>query len=420
MSAFDKIIGYDDIKKELIRFCDVLKNSEKYSKLGVTLPRGILLYGDPGMGKTMMAKAFIDEVGCKTYLIRKDKPDGDFTNKIRETFEEARKNDLSIVFLDDLDKFANEDDIHKDAEEYITVQACIDDSRDSNLFVIATANRMISLPDSLIRVGRFDKQIAITFPRMKDAEKIIKHFLNGKSVSEEVDSYEIARIMDRNSCACLETVINDAGINAGFAGRVTIEKEDIIEACMRFLYGAPPCSEERDEKDKRLVAVHETGHALVGEILDPGSTTMVSIERYSGDIGGITLFHKGESFYLSKETMEHGVIRTLAGKAATEIIYGVSDTGCHRDLDNAFGTISEFIDNLCTMGFEAHRNGDDPSAFLLEKRDRLVASEMERYYQQAKKIIVENRRFFDKFVEELLIHKTLTYKEIQELRGTYA
>ena len=187
------------------------------------------------MGKTMMAKAFIDEAGCKTYLIRKDKPDGDFTNKIRETFEEARKNDLSIVLLDDMDKYANEDDTHRDAEEYITVQTCIDDSRDSNIFVIATANDKCCLPESLIRVGRFDKPIEINAPKLKDAEMIIKHFLDNKSVSEDIDPYEIARIMERSSCACLETVINDAGINAGFEGRATIEKTDIIEAYERFV-----------------------------------------------------------------------------------------------------------------------------------------------------------------------------------------
>ena len=112
MSAFDKVIGYDDIKLELTRLCDVLKNSKSYAELGVTLPRGILLYGEPGLGKTMMAKSFISEVGCKAYTIRKDKPDGDFTNIIRETFEQAKENELSIVFLDDMDKFANEDRIY--------------------------------------------------------------------------------------------------------------------------------------------------------------------------------------------------------------------------------------------------------------------------------------------------------------------
>ena len=147
---------------------------------------------------------------------------------------------------------------------------------------------------------------------------------------------------------------------------------------------------------------------------------MVSIERYMGGIGGITLFYRGDEYYLTKETMEHGVISDLAGKAATEIICGISDAGCHDDLDEAFSRVSEFIGSLCTMGFEGHADKGVSSTFILEWKDRFVASEMERYYQQAKKIIVENRSFVDKFVEELLVKKTLTYKEIQELKETYA
>ena len=127
MSAFDKVIGYENIKAELIRYCDVLKNREKYNRLGVQLPRGILLDGDPGLGKTLMAKCFIEECGLKYYLIRKDKPDGAFVDEIRSTFEKAKSDPIAIVFLDDMDKFANEDSNHRDAEEYVAVQAGIDE-----------------------------------------------------------------------------------------------------------------------------------------------------------------------------------------------------------------------------------------------------------------------------------------------------
>ena len=125
MKQFDQIIGYEDIKRELYRICDTMKNTEKYKKLGVTTPRGLLLCGEPGIGKTMMAMAFIEESGRKSYTIRKNKSDGDFVDVITETFEEAKKNAPSIVLLDDMDKFANEDVQHRDAEEYVTVQSCM-------------------------------------------------------------------------------------------------------------------------------------------------------------------------------------------------------------------------------------------------------------------------------------------------------
>ncbi|MBO5605924.1 MAG: ATP-binding protein, partial [Acidaminococcaceae bacterium] len=153
MSSFDKIIGYEDIKAELIRICDVVKNPEKYARLGVKMPRGIMLWGDPGLGKSLMAQCFIEESGCKPFIIRKDKPDGELVNVIREVFDKAKAQGRAIVVLDDLDKFANEDNQHPDAEEYVAVQACIDSCKDSDVFVFATANDTCCLPDSLLRSG---------------------------------------------------------------------------------------------------------------------------------------------------------------------------------------------------------------------------------------------------------------------------
>ncbi|MBR1623447.1 MAG: AAA family ATPase, partial [Pseudobutyrivibrio sp.] len=126
MNRFDEIIGYDNIKAEVRRYCDVLKNLDKYKALGVDTPRGLILYGDPGVGKSLMAKCLIDESGLKSYIVRKDKPDGEFITHIQEVFKQAKETAPSIIMLDDMDKFANEDDQHKDAEEYVAVQACID------------------------------------------------------------------------------------------------------------------------------------------------------------------------------------------------------------------------------------------------------------------------------------------------------
>ncbi|MCH5156236.1 MAG: AAA family ATPase, partial [Clostridiales bacterium] len=123
MSEFDKIIGYKDIKSELIRLCDIIRNGEKYKALGVTLSGGLLLDGDPGVGKTLMANCFIKESGRPAFVCRKNKPDGEFVNEIKKTFNEAAENAPSIILLDDMDKFANEDDNHKNAAEYVTVQS---------------------------------------------------------------------------------------------------------------------------------------------------------------------------------------------------------------------------------------------------------------------------------------------------------
>lgn len=417
MSAFDRIIGYDDIKLELARFASVLREPERYSKLGVTTPSGILLSGEPGLGKTLMAKCFITEAGCKAYTLRKDKPDGDFVNQIKETFEKA-KNDtdgIAIVFLDDMDKFANEDNMHCDAEEYVAVQSCIDDCKGCGVFVFATVNDRYCLPRSLMRAGRFDKVIEVEAPKGKEAEDIIRHFLEQKQIMGDIDIEEISRMMEGKSCAELETVINEAGIYAGYAGKDKIDQEDVIKSCMRMIFDALECMNPTDNGRIKNIAVHEAGHAVVSEILDPGSVTLVSVCGYSGSVEGLTKMHRLERRDVSKELQEHEVIGTLAGKAATEMVFGTADVGCNADMHKIFDAVMEFVDNNCTLGFETFE-GISSSQYLLEKKDRLVASEVERYYRIAKQIIVENRDFLDRVVDALLDHKTVTYRELQEIR----
>jgi cell division protease FtsH len=416
MSEFDKIIGYEDIKAELSRFADVLKEPEKYSKLGVNIPNGILLYGEPGVGKTLMAKCFIAETGCEFFTLRKEKPNGDFVKEIKDTYEAAKKEKgISIVFLDDMDKFANEDDDHKDAEEYVAVQSCIDDSKGSGVFTFATVNTKFCLPESLLRAGRFDKQIGVGIPKGKDAERIIEHFLNQKQVLDDIDVVEISRLMEDRSCAELETVINEAGIYAGFSGKKLIEQDDITKACMRVLFDSPECISQFDSKNDKYIAVHEAGHAVISEVLDPGSVTLVSICRYSGSVQGITNIHKPDDYKLSKELIENDIISTLGGKAAIEVVYGIADIGCYSDMVDVFGMVSSLVDDSCALGFETYTRRDS-SSYLRERKDRLVASEVNRYYQIAKRIIVENRPFIDAVTEALLDQKTVTYREMQRIR----
>jgi cell division protease FtsH len=277
MSEFDKVIGYEDIKLELKRYCDILKNPEKYRKLGVQTPRGVLMYGNPGLGKSLMAKCFIAESGRKVFTLRKNQSDGDFVNTIRETFEKAKQEAPCIVFLDDMDKFANEDREHPDAEEYVAVQAGIDECKGTEVFLLATVNDRRSLPDSLRRAGRFDKLIGFNNPTGEDAVKIIAHYLAEKQTVGDVNAEEVARLIEGKSCAELESAINEAGIYAGYDGREQIERKDIIKACMRVLFDAPELMNPKESVYTRHVAVHEAGHTVLAEILEPGSVNVVSI-----------------------------------------------------------------------------------------------------------------------------------------------
>ena len=417
MSEFDKIIGYADIKDELIRFCDVLKNFKEYKRMGVEIPRGILLYGKPGIGKTILAKSFIKESKVKSFTIRKDKHGGEFVNHIRNTFDKAKKEECAIVFLDDMDKFANEDEYHKDAEEYVVVQSCIDDCKGSNVFVLATANNIYCLPNSLMRAGRFDKIIRMTCPGGDDAKKIIKHFLSKKQVFGDIDIDDISSFLAGHSCAELEMVINEAGIYAVFDKRSKIEQRDIIKACMRLIFDVSESVENIDTNILKKIAVHESGHAVISEILEPGSVNLVSICGYSNNSGGITSVRKPDDYNFNVVAQENEVIRSLGGKAATEMIYGTFDLGCIDDLQRALDLVTTFVDNYCAYGFDAFE-GCNPSQYLLESKDRKVAEQMDRYYRKSKQIIAENRVFFDAMVQELLKEKTLTKKQIKSIRDS--
>ena len=170
MSKFDSVIGYRAIKKELLEICDMMKNPDIYRKLGAAMPRGIMLHGEPGVGKSMMANAFLDECGLTSYILRRTKSDGDFINELKQTFNDAAKNEPSVILLDDMDKFVSEEGRK---EEFSVVQACIDEVKDKQVFVIATANSTRDMPSSLTRAGRFDRKIEVKIPSGQDAVDII-------------------------------------------------------------------------------------------------------------------------------------------------------------------------------------------------------------------------------------------------------
>ena len=416
MREFDKIIGYESVKAELERICDIMTDYDKYRNLGVATPRGLLLYGNPGVGKTLMANCLIKESNRKTFTCRKDRPDGDFINYIKKVFEDAKENAPSIVLLDDMDKFANQDEYHRNAEEFVTVQSCIDDCKNYEVFVLATANDLRALPKSLLRTGRFDKSIRVDNPQGEDAEKIIKHYLANKKIVEDIDSKLIARILNGGSCADLETVINEAGINAGHANKAIIETEDVIRAAMRVIFGAPENLQGIDDESLRRIAYHEAGHAVVAEALEPDSVCIVSVLSHIGETGGVTAYYQDDKYWISKKYMENRVISLLGGKAATEIVYGEVDVGANNDLHRAFNIVERFADDYCSNSFDRRQLGDPGSNDLQSRREMQISVEIENYYWTAKKIIVENKDFLDRLANALVENKTLIFSQIKKLK----
>lgn len=420
MSGFESVIGYEESKAELMRYADALQHPEKYKKLGLSMPRGVLLYGEPGLGKTTMAEAFVDFCKLPTFHLRKEKPSGDFINEIRATFEKARESSPSIVFLDDMDKFANEDHNHRDASEYVAIQAGIDDSKEFDVFVIATANDKRSFPDSLLRVGRFDKTIKLSVPTGSDSEKIIRYYLSQKNTMGDVEVELIERLMEGRSCAELENVINEAGIYAGYAGRDQISQDDFLKACLSMLYVKKnndgfelfDGTINLDSPYIRETAAHEVGHVVVSEILEPGSVSVVSINATGEGHFGTTIIRRPEGFLFSIELLENDVIRKLGSRAALEVVFGKYDVLSETDMSEAAKLVSGLKGGYLGAGYMTGRVSDN----LLEKSEYRVEVEVEKYYQKAVGIIVKNRELFDAIYEELLKKETLTYKDIAVIR----
>lgn len=415
LKEFNEVIGYEDVKIELERIIDMMKNPKNYSDLGVTTTKGLLLHGEPGVGKTLLSKCFIKASKRPVFTIRKDLPDGDFIKFIKNSFEEAKLKEPSIVFLDDMDKFANGDRDHRNAEEFVTIQSCIDGCKDYEVFVIATTNDLDAVPDSLLRVGRFDKTIVVENPTGEDAAKIIKHYLQGKKCSKDVDYKQIAKLLDGRSCAALETVINEAGVYAGYEKRKEISMDDLVRSIMRIVYKSPEKINPKSSKEVLdQIAYHEAGHALVGEILEPGSVNLVTIKEHDGNIGGFTSYTNNDDYFANKKYMENRVMSLLAGKAANEIVFGTTDVGSYYDLTQAFHVVKRFVLEYCEYGFNtysdfSHRGFEE----LKDNETRLISYEIERYYQETRKILIQNRDKLDKLAKLLLKNKTLIESQVQ-------
>ncbi len=414
MNAFDAIIGYEDIKLELFRILDQLVDPEKYGAFGVTQPHGLLLHGAPGVGKSTIAQSLLEASGRNVYICRKDKPNGDFVKEICRVFEEAQENAPSMILLDDLDKFSKEDERHRDAEEFVTVQSCIDMVKDKQVFVVATANSIRKLPDSLIRAGRFDHILTIRCPKGEDAERIIAHYLAKKPFVGNVNVRRIAHILEGRSCAELESVVNQAGMYSAFAGKEQVDMADMLKAILRVIFEAPEKS-KADESCLPLVACHEAGHTLISELLEPDSVDLVTVLNHDSQAAGITSLHMRADYFHSKQRMENRVMCLLAGKAATEICYGTVDPGTISDLRRAFDIVHRFVDDYCSYGFDKYVYTQDVSDDMKAKRDAQVAMEMDRYYARTRQMLIENRVKLEAITARLLEEKTLLGEQVQEI-----
>lgn len=431
MKPFDRVIGYQSEKNKLMRVVDMLKNRELYRKMGARIPRGILIHGKPGMGKTMLVNAFIEEAGVKTFTIRKNKTQSGTIKQIADTFAQASKEDVAIIFIDDMDKFSSNDK-QTDDEAFVAIQSGIDSVREQNVLVVATANNSWKFPESLVRKGRFDIVMHLHNPTESDAKKIIAYYLKDKPVSKDINYEDIYHLLGYSSCAALQSVLNESAIYSASKRKESIDIEDIVMASEGDIGSDDDYDEclndedddiddDNDEDDETdndsrmdldMIAIHEAGHACISEILKKGSVGFVKVNEHSGQSdGGYT---KSSGYTKRTEV----ILLALGGKAATELFYnGRCGSGCQEDLSKALEVISAGIEESGTCGLGLHKEYGQ-SQFLTYAQEAAARAELERNLFLAKEMLMKNKEFFNKIYEKLRKKKYLLYSDIQKIRDS--
>lgn len=422
MNIFDNVIGYSYEKQELLRLCDVLRHREKYEALGITLPKAILLYGEPGLGKTLMAKAFIAETGRKVIHCKKNKSNGEFVDEIKKTFEEAISTAPSIIFFDDMDKFA-EDNLQQNCnkEEFVAIQTGLEDIVNKDVFVIATANDIHNLPESLLRVGRFGKKIQFSAPSFEDSVKIISHYLASKKVSSEVKPESLAHILLGHSCAMLESVINEAGIYAAYSDSSEITLDNIRDAVSKVMIERIPLSNSNPTKP--MIAYHEAGHAVM-QLLAHNSVGCVAIGKCGQNGLGVGICTLNKRQLVDYEEFHNYILMLLAGKAGSELQFGTIDTGVERDIEEAMTVIRDNLQLSIMHGFEycytTYSFDHSQSYRQLDKIQEKAVRLLEEYYNEAKVLLIKHKNLLDAIANELIEKEILIYDDILSIVERYA
>ncbi len=409
---FYSVIGYENVKQELREIADMIKNIAEYRRLGASWPHGLILYGEPGVGKTMMATAFVKECGVKSYTLRRTVGTDEFLHEMKEIFKEAAANTPSVILLDDMDKFVSEEN---KPVEYNALQACMDEVKDSGVFVIGTVNETRGFPPSLLRSGRFDRKIEVGTPTGKDAVNIVRHYLSGKKLADDVNFSDVAKMMSRKSCADLEGMINEAAIYAGYERAEKIGMKHLVRAVLRNIFKSAdaPDWEKLSDEDKRKTAYHEAGHAVILELLRPDNVGIISIKS------GISFATKGFVGMCTRATSNREfALIALGGKTAVEMALGKPDNGATRDTKEAKRCIDVEISDTFGVDF----TDGDPNYHSEAKKFReevAIRIRFEEYTFEVRRMLADNRAFLDAVANELLEKETLLNSDMARLRAIY-
>ena len=428
-SAFDKIIGYQKEKDELMRICAVLKHRDEYEKIGVKAPNGLMLDGAPGVGKTLMAKCLIEESGCECIEIKKDRPKKEFIELIKSSFEQARQECAKsgktiIVFMDDIDKFTeskNSDAANQ--EEFAVLQSEINSVNNMPVFVLATVNDCDVLPDSLKRRGRFDKKIVVCKPKFSDASKIFKHYLDKIVIDkDELNSETVAKLANNLNCADIESIVKEAGFYTIYDGRSAINMDDMVRAIVKILEEFDlKYAPERPLSELQRIAYHEAGHAAIALLSKSIEPTIVCMGEYK-ETSGITRMFENECDMPDWQKMIEKTIIYLGGKAAEDVVFNDVSLGCQYDIDSIEYEILFSMTRSASFGFDLYDPyyaSDVQTPVLYDRIANKINEKLQYYYDKSCEILRQNRPLLDALANALLEKNYLTMIEMNRIFDNY-
>ena len=433
---FKDVAGLDEEKEELIEIVDFLKKPEKFSKMGAKIPKGVLLYGKPGTGKTLIVKAIAGEADVPFISMSGSEFIEMFAglgaSRVRKLFERARKLSPCIVFIDEIDAIGARRTSNSGAEteNNQTLNQLLVEmdgfSSEETIIVLAATNRPEMLDKALLRPGRFDRQITIPVPDLKGRLEILKIHAEDKKLSDDVNLESIAEDTAGFTGAELANILNEAAIIATINKHDEIENSDIEEAVKKVTVGLEKKTRVYSEKDKKLTAYHEAGHAVVSRYL-PTQTDVKEVSIIPrGVAGGYTMYKSDEDkYYISKTEMKEKLIALLGGRAAEKLVLDDISTGASNDIEVATRIAREMVtkygmsDNLGPIDFQG-KEQNDMFVFGENIGDKIgaeVKSLIDEAYNNAQKLLIEHRDKLDAIAQTLLAQEKINEQEFKEIFG---
>ena len=442
---FSDVAGAEEEKQELVEVVEFLKDPRKFTALGARIPAGVLLEGPPGTGKTLLAKAVAGEANVPFFSISGSEFVEMFVgvgaSRVRDLFENAKKNAPAIIFIDEIDAVGRQRGTgmgggHDEREQTLNQLLVEMDGFEGTegVIVIAATNRSDVLDPALLRPGRFDRQILVGRPDVKGREAILKVHARNKKLAKEVDLKVIAQQTPGFSGAELENLLNEAALVAARRDKTAIDKLDVDEAHDRVIAGPAKKDRAISEKERKMVAFHEAGHTIVGMVLSDARVVHKVTIVPRGRAGGYAIMlPKEDRFLMTKKELFEQVVGLLGGRAAEEFIFNEKTTGASNDFEQATGIVRSMIteygmyDELGTVQYEGNhqvfigrdygqtKSYSDQVAFEI---DNAVRSIMKEAYAQALQILEEHKDQLTLIAEKLLELETLDERTIKALFET--